>query len=565
MSEPGPLRGFLGTIGGHRRWVAATAVIATAAATSGIGLIAFAAVLISRSALLSSTASLALLIVAVRFFATTRVVLRYVERMVGHLGTFRLLTRIRTWFFDSVIPIAPRGLTDRTTGHLLSSILDDVDTMQDLYLRVLVPPVVATLTLSVATATIAVIDPIAALTMLLILATASALLLLLTRSRSRAAITEIADGREEITSLVIESLDAARELAMFGAQATALERSTVADRSIDAARIRLASAHATASAIIAVAVPATAMGLAAVGITAVRNGSVPGELLAMLPLIALAASEVLPTIAGSLDARDRSRAAAGRLLALADRGADRSRRDTERSVNRPAGPGMSPSDRFDSAGASVEVGGLGLETSGGDRILDDVTFSVPTGGVLVISGPSGSGKSTIIDLLLGLDDHEGHIRIDGIDQSSRPAAEARLPFAAVRQFDHVFDTTIRDNLSLADPETTDERILEVLRIVGLDEVVAAMPEQLATRTGPDGDRLSGGERQRLLIARALLAGRPILLLDEVFEHLDGDRRDLVLRSVLEHRRGRTTILVTHDPMATDSSTQLLRMRDGRVQ
>ncbi|NCY16048.1 MAG: thiol reductant ABC exporter subunit CydC [Actinobacteria bacterium] len=564
MNRPPMLRRFLRTVGGHRPWVAATAAIASAAAVSGIGLLAFATVLISRSALLSSTASLALLIVAVRFFATTRVVLRYLERLVGHLGTFRLLTRIRTWFFASVIPIAPRGLTDRTTGQLLSGIIDDVDTMQDLYLRVLVPPVVAVATVGCAAVVIATIDPIATFALLAILLASTMLLVRLTRTRSRVGISAISRGRERTGSLVIESLDAARELTMFAARDQVLERSADGDRVTDLGRLELAAAGADADALAAFVAPAAAMTLLAIGIAALRTGSVPGEQLAMLPLVALASFEVLALLTASLDARDRSHGAAGRLLALADRGAERAGGDHAHPVSCAVlGEGSSHRSSGSPTGA-IEVHGLTFATTGADRIGDEVSFAVPAGGVLVISGTSGAGKSTLVDLLLGFDDHDGTILVDGVDQRSLPSTVARGRFAAVRQQDHIFDTTIRDNLALAEPDATDEQLLEVLAIAGLDRDLAAMPEGLATRTGPDGDRLSGGERQRLLIARALLAERPILLLDEAFEHLDGPRRDQVLRSVLAHRRGRTTVLVTHDPIAIGSSTRHLRLHEGRV-
>ncbi len=563
MSAPAPLRLILRRIGGHHRWVAATAAIASAAAASGIGLIACASVLISRSALLDSTASLALLIVAVRFFATTRVVLRYVERLIGHLGTFRLLTRIRTWFFDSVIPIAPRGLIDRTTGQLLSTVLDDVDTMQDLYLRVLVPPIVALVLTIVATLVIAVVDPLASLILLAILATAIGLILLLTRRRSRLAIAAMSECRQHSTSLLLESLDAARELAMFGAHNAVLERSAEIDRSTETHRARLVAARTTAEMIISIAGPAAAMVLTAVGIGAVRSGSLPGEQLAMLPLVGLAAAEMLGMISGSLEAGDRSRSAAARLLGLADRGAERDRRRSTGDSTDLLG--HRPIDPSSSSGASLEVRGLGLRSGSDEIILDDLSFTVPAGGVLAISGSSGAGKSTVIDLLLGFEDHQGTICVDGVDLRSIPAARARLPFTAVRQQDHVFDTTIRDNLAVADADASDERMMEMLRIAGLDGVVEALPERLATRTGPDGARLSGGERQRLLIARALLADRPILLLDEAFEHLDSERRALVLRSVLDHQRGRTTVMVTHDPLAIGAATQHLRLHEGHMQ
>ena len=555
------IRHFLRTIGGHRRWVLLTATISAAAAGSGIGLIAFAAVLISRSALLSSTASLALIIVAVRFFATTRVVLRYVERMVGHLGTFRLLTKIRTWFFDSVTPIAPRGLTDRRTGELLSNILTDVDTMQDLYLRVLIPPVVAFLTVMIAATVIAVSDAGAAVLLLIVL-TGGTAAVVLGRRGSHRHISTISESRALSSSLIIDSVDAARELAMFTARHSVLAESQALDSKANQSRMRLAAAQGRSEATVSIASASAAIAVLIVGITAVRSGSIPGELLAMFPLVALVSAEALAVISPTLDALDRSRSAARRLLGFANR-AEVARR-AELSVTPDAPEATDSGQPNPSQFPSLNARDLTMITDSGRCILDQVSFTLARGDVLAVIGESGSGKSTLIDLLLGFDTFRGELAVDGFDVGSRSSDYSRRQFSAVRQHDHVFDTTIRDNLALADPDATDAQLLEVLDLAGLGDVLAELPEGLNTRTGPNGQWLSGGERQRLIIARAVLAERPILLLDEAFEHLDAVSREKALQSVLAHRSGRTTVLVTHDSTTIDQATRILELRDGHA-
>jgi ATP-binding cassette subfamily C protein CydC len=559
-----PIRHFLRTIGGHRRWVLATATISAAAAGSGIGLIAFAAVLISRSALLSSTASLALIIVAVRFFATTRVVLRYVERMVGHLGTFRLLTKIRTWFFDSVTPIAPRGLTDRRTGELLSSILTDVDTMQDLYLRVLIPPVVAVLTVLVAATVIAVSDAGAALILLIVFVGGTTAVVVGRRGSHRHG-TTISESRSLSSALIIDSVDAARELAMFSACPSVLVESSALDATANRARLRLAIAQGRSEAMVAIASASASIAVLMIAITAVRSGSLPGELLAMFPLVALLSAEALSVVAPTLDALDRSRSAARRLLGFADRADVARRAELNLTPVTPETPGVTDSGQSDpSQFPALDLRDLTMITESGRCILDHVSFTLAHGEVLAVVGESGSGKSTLIDLLLGFDTFRGELAINGFDVGSRSSDYSRRQFSAVRQHDHVFDTTIRDNLALADADATDARLLEVLEVAGFGDALGELPEGLNTRTGPNGQWLSGGERQRLIIARSVLAERPILLLDEAFEHLDAVSRERAMTSVLAHRTGRTTVLVTHDPATIERATHILELRDGHV-
>lgn len=540
VTPPTGIGRFLRTFGGHRGPVVATAAVGAAAAAAGVGLIATAAVLISRSALLHSTAGLALTIVGVRFFATSRVVLRYAERMVGHLGTFRLLTRIRTRFFAAVIPIAPRGLIDRRTGELLGSILDDVDTMQELYLRVLVPPIVGVITVATAAGVLIGTDAPSAAVLLTGLLLFVATVPPLTRRRSHRATTTIDRATVTSRAAILESIEAARELVMFDATSAAVGEVVGLDRRAESARGTLAVTRGWSDAAIAVTGPAIAMVALALGIGGLRRGTVDGQVLALLPLVALVAAEVLPMVSAWSEARDRAAAAAGRLLHLVDRG--------------DAAAARIPTHRREPASAlAIEARHLTVRADDGGPILADVSISIPMGATVAIIGSSGAGKSTLIDVLLGLADHDGELRIAG--------AEGAI--AAVRQQDHIFDTTVRDNLALADPEADTDQLQRMLARTGLTGFIDALPEGLDTRTGPDGIHLSGGERQRLLIARALLADRSILILDEAFEHLDPHRRTEVLRSVLDQRRGRTTVLVTHDEALISRADLCIELRGGR--
>ena len=122
--------------------------------------------LISRSALVDTTATLTLAIVGVRFFAVVRAVGRYLERYVGHLGTFRMLTRTRVWFFAGIEPLAPAALDEERRGDVLTRIVDDVETLQDLPLRVLVPPIAAVLAGAVGLGVLGALDPLLAVVLL---------------------------------------------------------------------------------------------------------------------------------------------------------------------------------------------------------------------------------------------------------------------------------------------------------------------------------------------------------------------------------------------------------------
>ena len=144
------IRRVLRLIGPERGWIMLAAVLAALTTGSGIGLIATAAFLISRAAIVESTATLGIAITWVRLFAVLRATSRYAERYVGHLGTFRIVTRLRTWVFRSLVPLGPAVLDDRRRGDLLTAVSDDVDELQDFYLRVAVPPLAAVVTTAIA-------------------------------------------------------------------------------------------------------------------------------------------------------------------------------------------------------------------------------------------------------------------------------------------------------------------------------------------------------------------------------------------------------------------------------
>ena len=521
------VRAVLRDIGGHRRWVLVTALLGALASGSGIGLVAFSAVLISRSALLSSTASLALLIVAVRFFATTRVVLRYTERVVGHLATFRLLTRLRTWFFASAIPIAPRGLTDHRTGELLDTILDDVDTMQDVPLRLVIPPLVSISTIIVAVVVIAASSPRSALILLIIAVLTAVALPTLLHRRSRSAAPTITGARSAAAADLLETLDGARELIALDALAPVLQRLETHEVEADRARLSLARTRSAGAALLALAAAGTALLVAGIAITEVASGALPGELLALIPLVAMATFESIAPLLPILDTLDRSSAAAMRIRALATTA---------------------------SATPTITAPTIGTATVTATNAATNTTVGPPAGALVLehVRHAHRPDHEVLVDVSCTI--AAGSV----VDPSV-----ARNCVAVVRQRDHIFDTTIRDNLALADPDASDEELLEVLAVAGLADVVGALPAGLDTRTGPDGSELSGGERQRLLIARAMLADRPILILDEALEHLDGTRRTEVLDAVLRRRRGRTTIVISHDDPAVASPGLWLELRDGR--
>jgi ATP-binding cassette subfamily C protein len=212
----------------------------------------------------------------------------------------------------------------------------------------------------------------------------------------------------------------------------------------------------------------------------------------------------------------------------------------------------------------LEGVGFGYDTAAGD-VLSDIDLALPAGSLTVLSGVSGAGKSTLLDLLGGLIvPAAGRIVIDGVELSADLVPAWRRSVGYMAQEAFLFHDSIRANLAWAEPTASDERMLDVLRLAGLEELLRALPHGLDTVVGDRGTSLSGGERQRLALARTLLRGPRLILLDEPASALDSRNEDRILDTIAG-LHGRTTIVVvTHRPAAIAGADHHLALVDGRL-
>ncbi len=552
-SARGPVARVVGVMGSLRWWVLAAALLGALTFVAGIGLISLAGNLISRSALVDTTATLTLAIVGVRFFAVTRAVGRYLERYVGHLGTFRILTRIRVWTFRGIEPSAPASLMDRRAGDVVTRIVDDVDTLQDLALRVLAPPIAAAIACGVGAGVLGVLDPTLALVLVVFVLLAGVVVPWSTRRMGRAAAERLTAEQAELHAVSVESVSALADLVAYGREDLLGRRLDALTERRRAAERRLATARGLNLALAGVLSGLAAVATLSVAVPLVTNGTLEPVLLAVVPLAALATFEAVAPLTTAVEHLDRARASATRLTELVD---------TPPAVLDPA-PDQAAGP-FSGEGA-VEFDDVRFRyDADGPDVLTDATFTIPAGARVAVVGPSGSGKSTIAALLLRFwEPQRGTIRIDGIDLRFVAAEQTRAAVAVVAQQDHLFDTTVRDNLLLGDADADDDRLRAVLAAVALDDWLESVPGGLDARTGENGARLSGGERQRLMIARALLAESSILVLDESTAHLDPATERRVLDGVDRWRAGRTTVHIAHHGESLNAEL-VLSVDRGRV-
>jgi len=201
----------------------------------------------------------------------------------------------------------------------------------------------------------------------------------------------------------------------------------------------------------------------------------------------------------------------------------------------------------------------------GVPVLNGLSFTAEAGKMTAIVGPSGAGKSTVFHLLTALAEPDsGEVRVGGQDVRALSLSDQRALFATVSQDTALFDESLQDNILMGRSGIAPDRLGEVIRAAHLDEVVASLPEGLATSAGPRGSALSGGQRQRVAIARALVADAPVLLLDEATSALDAQSEAVVATALATLAKGRTTLVIAHRLSTVREADLIVVMDRGRV-
>ncbi len=214
--------------------------------------------------------------------------------------------------------------------------------------------------------------------------------------------------------------------------------------------------------------------------------------------------------------------------------------------------------------ASLEGQAVG-DRRGGGPVLSDVSFVVPPGALVALVGPSGAGKTTLTGLLSRLyDPTVGSVRINGVDLRQATLESIHDTVGVVTQEAHLFHDTIRANLRYAAPQATEEQMWHALEAAQVGPLVRSLPEGLDTVVGDRGHRLSGGEKQRLAIARLLLKGPGLLVLDEATAHLDSESEAALQRALDEALRGRTAVVIAHRLSTVRGADQILVLDGGQV-
>jgi ATP-binding cassette subfamily C protein CydC len=543
---------LLSFLNGSWSWVALSVLLSTLTIGSSVALIGTSSWLISTAASHPSVADLGVSVVGVRFFGISRGLFRYLERLVSHNVTFRLLARLRVWFYGKLEPLAPARLMEYKSGDLLARVIGDVETLENFYVRVISPSLTAVVIGLIVSLFFASFYPPIALVLIGFFLTLGLVLPLLAQFFSRVPGQRLITQRAEIQSQLVDGIQGMADLLAFGQGAKRAQEIASAGGEYGSTQKQMARISGVHSAL---GTLLTNLGLWLVlvlTIPQVTAGNLQGVMLGTFALMTLASFEAVNPLPLAAQMWNSSRAAAKRLFEVVD--AEPAVKEIEEKRLEISSP------------ISLQVSNLSFSyPTQSMPALQQVSFDVPTGKSIAIVGPSGAGKSTLANLLLRFWDYEaGEITFAGESLKALNQDEVRKRIALVSQNSYFFNTSIRENLRLARRSVTQGEMESAAQAAQIHEFIATLPKGYDTLIGEQGLRLSGGERQRLAIARALLKAAPALILDEPTANLDPLTEKDVMATLFETIRGKTSLLITHRLVGLENVDEILVMDGGQI-
>ncbi len=542
---------LLGFMKPLRGWILISTMTGFSTVAAGVGLLGTSAYLIASAAFHPSIAELSVAVVGVRFLGISRGVFRYLDRMVSHHVNFRLLSILRIWFYDCLKLLAPARLIHYQRGDLLSRAIGDIDTLDQFYVRA-VSPVISAIFATVGFSMLVGSWNVRLGWILAAgLSVTSFVLPALVYIFSRGPAKQLVDQRAILSQTMLDTLRGAAEIIVFQQQEEELTQINRVSLQTNRAQVGLAHSQGLSNGMNAVLTQGTVAIMLLVGIPLVRTGELDGIMLAVIVLITMASFEISIPIAQAAQFWESSLQAARRLFEMADQ---------QPAIIEPVIPVSVPEK------PNILIRNLSFQYHGNLPLAaDHLNIDIPYGRKIALVGENGSGKTTILNLLMRFwDCQPGEILIDGIPVQEFSPKELRQRIGYVSPGGAIFQTTLRQNLLLANPGALDADLLRVLDSVQLGEWVQTLPDGLDTWLGASGLTISGGQLQRIQLARGLLMDAPIYLLDEPTTHLDVETETRLISLFRSIFQNRSLVWVTHRLVGLDWPNEILVLDNGRV-
>ena len=505
----------------------------------------------------------------IRFLAIVRTAGRYTERLLTHRATFNALAQFRHYFYQQLEPLLPYYRVNLRSGDLLARLQQDIDNLDNFYLRVLLPMIVALISVPIVYFVLAYFSPPVAWLLLVALLIVSVILPALSYFLSLARAKDKTHLESHLTEELVNGIGAIKTLMVYQMSIHYQRSIAKITKQYYDARYHLVKINAASTAIIFLLIHLSALACLFILLSQLSAGEIDSKSLVAIILLILVSFETVSNMPLAMQLLPQSLASATRLFAMIDK-------------EKPIEPNVEP----------VKLGDIHFKNftfsypEQNAASLVNINLSIKTGEKIAIIGASGAGKSTLVNLLMGfwptgippspLDSlsltqatnslDNGQITIAGVDINLLDRDSLRDHIALMTQQGHLFDASIADNLRLAKHNATTEEMRHVCQLVNLTEFIESLPAGFDTWLGSTGTGLSGGQAQRLQIAQLLLRPAKVLVLDEPTQGLDRRNEQAVMRNILTHvkKHQQSLVIITHKPLMLGEMDKIVLMEQGRI-
>ncbi|WP_300481392.1 cysteine/glutathione ABC transporter ATP-binding protein/permease CydC [Shewanella sp.] len=492
----------------------------------------------------------------VRFLSIARTASRYGERLATHEATFKLLTELRVWAWQKLLPLSAKNLQGLRRGDMLNRLVADIDTLDHLYLRLLTPMAASLLMTGLLYLFLAWFDAKLALSLCLFLVAIWLVMPLLFYRLGHAPSRTMLETKRHYRVQLLDMLQGQAELSLFGANDRFRQKLNDAQTELFRSQSAMANITALSQAMLILSTGSALIMMLYLAAQGVGDAVPPGPMFALMVFATMACVEMMMPIAGAFQHLSGCVLAATRINEITEQEAD---------IQFVTDTGL----RAKSGALQIEDIHFGYRDD--QHVLQGLSLEIKAGQKVALLGPTGCGKSSLLALITReWQAQQGHIKLDGLPLAEYSERSLRDAMTVISQRIYLFAGTLRENLVIALPviegekrTAHDKRLIDVLQRVGLGALLTG-DKPLDRWIGEGGRQLSGGEQRRIGVARALLRDAPLLLLDEPTEGLDKRTEREILSLLFEFAQDKTLLMISHRLTAMAKMDHIHLLGQGKI-
>ncbi|XTB06227.1 thiol reductant ABC exporter subunit CydC [Treponema denticola] len=499
-----------------------------------------------------STGKILYLFIPLIIFIIGKGLFAFLEMYECHLVSYGVIEKIRNLLYDSISKTAPQSTGKKRSGSITSVFVEDVEATEVFYAHTAGSYIIAFV------CTVLYLTALSFLSFKISAAVFAACILVAAVPYFFNPITkkigeEIRDGLAEVNAEAVDTVQGLREILIFGKEKKYIEKVAADTLRLNKKEIRDGRFKGLHSLVINLITSAVLISTILLAHSEVIAGSLKPEMVSVVIIFSLFAFVPIMSVSVTAGAMNISNGAAKRILDILE----------EEPAVKDRVPYI-PQNKSSVKG-NIEFKDVKFSYEKGTEVLHGVNFTVKAGESIALTGESGAGKSTIANLLMRFyEPDSGAIYIDGKNIKDIHQNSLRDIIAYVPQDVYLFNKTIKENISLACPDASDEEIKQAAKVAMADGFIKRLEQGYDTNVGERGVQLSGGEKQRIAIARAVLKNSPILLMDEAVSNLDSESEALFRQALNNIRKNKTIITIAHRPSTIKEADRVIKIENGKI-